>query len=94
MINFHQLCTNQSNLFSSKYLPFHVSRNPIISPLIPFPLLPFLKIFIFFFNLFLLVLGLRCCTWTFSSCGKEGLLSSCDSWASHCVGFSICSMWA
>ena len=58
MINFHQLCTSQSNLFSSKYLPFHVSRNPIISPLIPFPLLPFLKIFIFFLIYF-------CLCWVF-----------------------------
>ena len=72
MINFHQLCTNQSNLFSSKYLPFHVIRNPIISPLIPFPLLLFLKIFICFLNLVLLVLGLCCCTWTSSSCGRKG----------------------
>ena len=33
----------------------------------------------FFFNfifiyLFLAVLGLRCCTWAFSSCGEQGLL--------------------
>ena len=34
---------------------------------------------LFFFNnlsiyLFLAALGLRCCTWAFSSCGKRGLL--------------------
>ena len=28
----------------------------------------------FFFNLFLAVLGLRCCVRAFSSCGKWGLL--------------------
>ena len=26
----------------------------------------------------------------FSSCGKEGLLSSCGDWFSHCSGFSCC----
>ena len=32
------------------------------------------KIFLLFFNLFLAVLGLHCCTWAFSSCGEWGLL--------------------
>ena len=27
---------------------------------------------------------------TFSSCGEQGLLSSCGAWASHCGGFSCC----
>ena len=31
----------------------------------------FLNIFI---HLFLVALGLRCCTWAFSSCGERGLL--------------------
>ena len=26
----------------------------------------------------------------FSSCGEQGLLSSCSAWASHCGGFSGC----
>ena len=26
----------------------------------------------------------------FSSCGEQGLLSSCGAWASHCGGFSCC----
>ena len=30
--------------------------------------------FFFFFNLFLAVLGLRCCARAFSSCGEQGLL--------------------
>ena len=42
--------------------------------------------------LFLTVLGLRCCTQTFSSCGERGLLC-CGAWASHCGGFS-CGTWA
>ena len=32
----------------------------------------FLSFFLFFF-LFLAALGLRCCTWTFSSCSEWGL---------------------
>ena len=40
----------------------------------------FLKI-----SLFLVVLGLRCCAWAFSSCGAR---------ASHCGGFSCCGAWA
>ena len=32
----------------------------------------FIDLFIFF--LFLAVVGLRCCTWAFSSCGEWGLL--------------------
>ena len=34
--------------------------------------------------LFLVVLGLRCYAWAFSSCGEWGLLSSCVARASHC----------
>ena len=33
-----------------------------------------LRLFFFFFNLFLAALGLRCCTWAFFSCGEGGLL--------------------
>ena len=32
------------------------------------------SIFLFFKILFLAALGLRCCAWAFSSCGKQGLL--------------------
>ena len=52
--------------------------------------------FIYFFNksiyLFILAaLGLRCCTWAFSSCGERGLLFlRCGARASHCGGFSCC----
>ena len=58
----------------------------------------FFNIFIY---LFLVVLGLCCCTWAFSSCGEWGLLSSWSARVSHCGGFSccgaqaqlLCSMW-
>ena len=36
------------------------------------------------------VLGLRCCTQAFSSCGKQGQLSSSNSQASHGGGVSCC----
>ena len=42
------------------------------------------------FYSFLVVLGLCCCAWAFSSCGKWGLLSSDSVKASHCSGFSYC----
>ena len=47
------------------------------------PLLFFLIYFIIYFikKFFLGALGLRCCVWTFSSCGKR---------VSHCSGFSSC----
>ena len=35
-------------------------------------------------------LGLCCCAWGFSSCSKQGLLSSDGAQASHCRGFSSC----
>ena len=46
----------------------------------------------FFFNfiyLFLAVLGLCSCVWTFSSCSELGSPSSCSTQASPCVGFSV-----
>ena len=59
--------------------------------------LSYLTISFFFFNfiyLFLAVLGLHCCTQTFSSCNDQGLLPSCSAWASHCGGFSCCGAGA
>ena len=35
-------------------------------------------------------MGLCCCVWASSSCGKQRLLSSRDVQASHCSGFSYC----
>ena len=49
---------------------------------------------IVFIYLFLSALGLHCFAWTFSSCSKEGLLSSWGVWASHCSGFSCCGAQA
>ena len=46
-------------------------------------------VFFFKFYLFLVVLGLACCSdWLFSSCGEQGLLSSCDALVFNCCGFS------
>ena len=51
----------------------------------------FKKIFIY---LSLAALHLRCCAWAFSSCGKQGLPSSCDARASRLSGFSGCGAQA
>ena len=40
--------------------------------------------------LFLAALGFHCCAQAFSSCSKQGLLSSCSAQDSHCSGFSHC----
>ena len=40
-----------------------------------------------FIYLFLVELGLCCCTQAFSSCDEWGLLSSCGACASLCGGF-------
>ena len=37
---------------------------------------------------FLAALGLQCCAWAFCSCGEQGLLAGCDTWACHLGGFS------
>ena len=50
----------------------------------------FLSNFYLCIYLFLAALGLRCCMWTFSSCGQQGLRYSCGTGASHCSGFSCC----
>ena len=34
------------------------------------------------------------CMWAFSSCGDQGLLSSCGAQTSSCGGFSCCGEWA
>ena len=40
------------------------------------------------------VLGLHCGTPPSSGCSKQGLLSSCGVWASHCSGLSCCGAQA
>ena len=52
-----------------------------------------LILFLEFTYLFLATPGLHCCTQAFSSCGQQGLLSSCREWASHCGGVSRCGTW-
>ena len=44
-------------------------------------------------TIFLAALGLCCCLWTFSSCGKQGLLSTWGVQASCCGGLSCCRAW-
>ena len=44
--------------------------------------------YIYYLFYFLAVLGLLCCMQAFSSCGEEGLPSSCDAQTSTCGGFS------
>ena len=46
---------------------------------------------LYFFKV-LAVLGLHCCTWSFSSWGKWGLLSSSGVWASH-LKHSFITVW-
>ena len=46
--------------------------------------------FCLLYNLFLAVLGFRCCAWAFSSCGEQGLLFVAVHGLSHCSGFSHC----
>ena len=50
--------------------------------------------FLSFFFFFLTALGLRCCAWAFSSCGKRGATLRCGERASHHGGFSCCGAWA
>jgi len=46
--------------------------------------------FIRFKKLFIVALGIHCCTQAFSSSSEWWLLSSCSVWASHCGGLSCC----
>ena len=48
----------------------------------------------FLILIYLAVLGLCCCVWPFSGCGKWGLLTSCGAWASHCGDLSCCGVQA
>ena len=53
-----------------------------------FPFSFFLKKIYLFVCLLLAALGLHYCVRAFSSCGRWGLVSSCDPWTSRCSGFS------
>ena len=56
--------------------------------------LPFLFVFFFKMCSFLAALGLCYCAKSFSSCGKQRLLSCCSIWASHSGGCFCCGAWA
>ena len=55
------------------------------------PLFSFSKINLIY--LFMAALDLHCCSQVFSTCSKQGLLSSCSAWSSLCSGFSNCGAW-
>ena len=63
-----------------------VSMNLSIFP----PKLYIYILFKLFTYLFLAALGLHCCPWAFSGCGKRGLLSGCRAQASYCAGLPCC----
>ena len=72
----------RNRLGESPYLPPvlpSVDKKEIITLWILFlkNLFIYLSIYLFIY-LFLAALGLCCCAWAFSSCGKQGLLSSCN----------------
>ena len=57
-------------------------------------LLSFLKIMLFIYWIYFWLCCVFIAAWTFSSCGKWGLLFSCCVQASPCSGFSCCRVWA
>ena len=73
---------------------YHLAAVSLLS-LCPWRLMPFLSLlfFCFVYLFWGAALGLHCCAQAFSSCSKQGLLSVCSAWASHCSGFS-CGTWA
>ena len=78
------LCTDCS------LCPEHVSQDAKMGS-------PFASLIFFYYDLiylFLAMLGLCFFEGAFSSCGEQGLLSSCHVWASHGRGFSCCGAWA
>ena len=44
----------------------------------------------FIYSFILVIIGLCCCAWAFSSCGEQELFSRCGVRASHYSGFSGC----
>ena len=54
----------------------------------------FFLIFFLNFILFLAALGLHCCTWAFSSCGKQGLLFVAVCGLLIAVASLCCGAWA
>ena len=54
------------------------------------PVIPYLWTCILFVVLLIVCAGFSLLHGLFSSCGNQGLLSSCGAQASHCHGFSCC----
>ena len=52
--------------------------------------LNFIDKMIFFYHLFLAVLGLRCCVRAFSKLWRAGAILLCSAQSSHCSSFSCC----
>ena len=69
-----QIQKNITKTSVDKYIVFS-SRSSLVSGL---TFKSFFKVYLFI----LAVLGLHCCTWVFSSCGRRGLLLSSGVWAS------------
>ena len=70
-------------MFSYAFWPFgYLLWRNVYSDLLPYLFIYYLKV--------LVSLGLCCYVQAFSSCGEQGLLSSCGVWASHSGGFSCC----
>ena len=69
---------------------YNLNLNPLdIDSYLIFLATFFLK-FYYLNKMFLVVLDLCGCSWTFSSCSKRGAPFCCGAWASHCGGFSCC----
>ena len=57
----------------------------------------YIYIYIYFKYFFVFIFGCAessLLRWLFSTCGQQGLFSSCRVWAFHCGGFSCCRAWA
>ena len=74
------------NVMAESFLIWPMLASVACVVFFPHPMtLSFFNLFIY---LYLVAVGLCCCTWAFSSCSKWGLLSSCIAQVSHCCGFS------
>ena len=87
LLNFWDICAFQKWLSSL----YNAAHNLILKKNYYKNIYIYLLLFIY---LFLAMLGLCCCVWPFSGCGKWGLLTSCGAWASHCGDLSCCGVQA